>query len=254
MDLNDPIRICEEPMTDMHALQEEYQAKIQLLADASNRMAQMGYVTSCGGNISCRADDNVVLITPTKMYKGDIRFADICIVDFAGHVLFAGKGRKPTGEMPFHLRILTRRPDIRSVAHAHPKALTALALAHSDLLTRPLVPEVATEIGPLLPVAYAEPLSEDLAQAFDAVLERSDAFLMHNHGVLVCAREDPQQCLRLLDMLESTAVSAIMAASLGKVHEISREECEKLDNILKTRNLPCPGATGRMRSIVDLYY
>ena len=53
----------------MHELQIKYEGQIKELADASVRLAELGYVTSHGGNLSYRVAENVVLITPTKVAK-----------------------------------------------------------------------------------------------------------------------------------------------------------------------------------------
>ncbi|MFO7616843.1 MAG: class II aldolase/adducin family protein, partial [Bacteroidales bacterium] len=125
----------------MHPLQEKYQLGIQKMVVASKRIAEKGFVTSHGGNLSFRVDDDVILITPTKVPKAEIEFDDIALIDRQGRLLFASEGRKPTGETPFHLDILNRRPDLRGLIHAHPPPITALALVHSDILAKPLVPE-----------------------------------------------------------------------------------------------------------------
>ncbi len=53
----------------MNELQRKYQSQIEELAAAANRLAELGFVTSQGGNLSLRADENVILITPTKVAK-----------------------------------------------------------------------------------------------------------------------------------------------------------------------------------------
>ena len=118
-------------MTDF---QRKYEAQIEELRRAANRLAEVGFVTSQGGNLSLRADDDVVLITPTKVAKLAITFEDICAVDMQGKVLYAKEGRKPTGEWPFHVRIMNRRPDVRGIVHAHPPILTGFAIAGGDWL------------------------------------------------------------------------------------------------------------------------
>ena len=51
----------------MNKLQETYRAQIEELVAASNRLAQIGFVTSQGGNLSYRVAEDVILITPTKV-------------------------------------------------------------------------------------------------------------------------------------------------------------------------------------------
>ena len=169
----------------MNAFQEKYREQIEEIVKSANRIAEKGFVTSQGGNLSLRVDDNVILITPTKVAKESITFEDICAVDMDGKVLYAKPGRKPTGEWPFHTRILRNRPDVKGVVHAHPPILTGFAIAGGDWMQKPFLPEPVIEVGPMVMVPYAEPLSEELAERFDAVITKSNGFLMENHGALM---------------------------------------------------------------------
>ena len=122
----------------MKELQIKYENEIIELVHASHRLAELGYVTSAGGNLSLRTKDNLILITPTQTPKRLVRFEDICIVNLNGESVFVPEGKKPTGETPFHIRIMNKRPDIRSVVHAHPPLLTGFAIADSSLLAEPV--------------------------------------------------------------------------------------------------------------------
>ena len=72
--------------------QEKYKREIEELVEACHRCAELNYVTSSGGNLSCRVDENIVLITPTKTLKRKMRFEDICVIDLEGNVLYASEG------------------------------------------------------------------------------------------------------------------------------------------------------------------
>ena len=61
----------------MHILQETYKTQIDELVAACHRCAELNYVTSSGGNLSYRVDENVMLITPTKTLKRTMRCEDI---------------------------------------------------------------------------------------------------------------------------------------------------------------------------------
>lgn len=238
----------------MHELQEKYRIPILKLAKASQRIAEQGFVTSQGGNLSYRVDEDVVLITPTKVPKAEVQFEDVVILNMKGEILFASEGRKPTGESIFHLDILNQRPDLKGLVHAHPPAITALALAHSELLSRPLLPEPIIEVGPVLNVPYEEPLSQELSDAFKPVLMKSNAFLMLNHGFLIGSSTSVLRAAELLEMIEATAQSVILAKQVGAIKELTKEDVSKLDRTLKTRGLPMPGAPGINNSLSDLYF
>ena len=154
----------------MNLLQEKYKKQIEELIVACHRCAELNYVTSSGGNLSFRMEDGNILITPTKTLKRKMRFEDICIIDIEGNILYASEGKKPTGEWPFHTRILKKRPDIKAIAHAHPPILTGFAIADNGMMEKPFLPEPIIEVGPILTVPYETPLSEALSLQFDDVM------------------------------------------------------------------------------------
>ncbi len=238
----------------MHELQQEYQQEINELVESCVRVAELGYVTSHGGNLSYKVDENIVLITPTKVAKRKIKFDDICIIDMQGQVLYAKEGRKPTGETPFHLRIFKLRPDLKGIVHAHPPVMTGFAIADTDLLAKPTLPEPIIEVGPVVTVDYEEPLSEALAQAFDDKLDYANAFLMKNHGALVTSSDGVERALEFFEMMEAAAKSILVAELLGGVDCLPIEDVRNLERTMKTRQLPMPGALGKVSGLVELFF
>ncbi|WP_343246971.1 hypothetical protein [Diplocloster hominis] len=53
----------------------------------------------------------------------------------------------------------------------HPPILTGFAIVGSHILEKPILPETMIEVGPILNVPYATPLSEKLSEQFDDVSE-----------------------------------------------------------------------------------
>ena len=237
----------------MHALQTAYESQINEMVKTANRTAELGYVTSHGGNLSMRVAENTVLITPTKVAKRAIEFDDICVIDLYGKVLYAREGRKPTGEWPFHTRILQKRPDIKGVLHAHPPVLTGFAIAGGDWMERAFLPEPVIEVGPMVMVPYAEPLSDELAKNFDTVIGKSNGFLMENHGMLMVSPDGVWRALELTEMMEAAGKSILVALQLGSTQTIPYDEVMKLENVIKIRELPMPGLKGIVNSLSDVY-
>ena len=238
----------------MHELQKRYQKEIEELVETTVSLGEMGYVTSHGGNLSYRVDNDKVLITPTKVPKKKITFDDIVIVNINQEVLYSCNGRNPTGETPIHLNILKKRPDIKGLIHAHPPVLTGFALSNNEILSRPLLPEPIIELGPVLYVEYEEPLSHKLAASFDNVLDKSNAFIMKNHGVMICSPEGVSRALELLEMLECMAYSVFVAAAAGNINEIEAHEVDNLENTMRIRELPMPGRPGCVKCLREVYF
>lgn len=232
-------------------IREKYAKEIKQLTNACHRLGELGYVTSSGGNLSMRVAEDVILITPTKTPKRFMREEDICAVNLRGETVYAPDGKKPTGETTFHVRIMNMRPDVCAIVHAHPPILTGFAVARSNILSKAILPEPVIEVGPMLNVEYATPLSEELSQNFDKVIKKSNGFLMENHGALICNPNDIDEAVEQMQMFEAMAQSVVVAKVLGNVEFISKDEVLDLENVIKIRNLSFPGSENT--SLLDVY-
>ena len=218
-----------------------------------HRLAARGYVTSQGGNLAWRVDDNVILITATRLPKGEHEARDVVFVDPSGRRL-AG-AREPTGELPIYVSFFRDRPDVRSIVHCHPPCCSALAIsAGENPLMRPLFPEVILEIGPVPLVPYATPLTQELADTFKPFLAKYNAFLMQNHGVILVSPHDLAWTCGLVEELEASADSVLRAQAVGELCEIPRDALVEMDRIMTIRSLPRCGAPGVNPSLLDLYF
>jgi L-fuculose-phosphate aldolase len=234
-------------------LLDKHREKVETFVNVCCALSDNKYVTSCGGNLAWKLDDRTILITSTCLRKGDHQPEDAVFVDPDGKTL-EGKNR-PTGELPIYLKFFRDRPDIRSVIHCHPACCSAFAVADADnLLMRPVFPEIILEIGPVPLVPYATPLTEELASQFNPYLQKYNAFLMENHGLILTAPKGVDWAYNLVEELETAADSLIRAQSLGPVKSISKPRLKELEDTIKIRGLPYPGAPGANASLMDLYY
>lgn len=235
-------------------LREKYARDIEQCVEICQLLAVKGYVTSEGGNMSVRLEDDLFLITPTRLYKALVRDCDMVFVTGSGNVLESD--RKPTGETAMYFEIFRRRPDINSIIHAHPPAACAVAIIDAENpLMRPYFPETILECGPVPVVPYAEPLTQKLADKFVPFLDKYNTFIMENHGVIALSRGDIQSAFGQIDVLEGTALSLFHAKSAGyPVKEIPRSEVACLENTMKTRGVPFTGGEGCVGGLDELYY
>src|SRR5213079_3021654 len=88
------------------------------MALCCRQLAERGLMAGQDGNLAVRLGPDRVLVTPTGVIKALVGPADMVEVDLRGR---KRRGRyNPTSELDLHLRILTRRPDVGAVVHAHP--------------------------------------------------------------------------------------------------------------------------------------
>ena len=232
---------------------QKYPAEIRDFTMVCKRLADRMYVTSQGGNLSYKLEDNLILISPTCVCKSEISEMDVVFIDLEGKTVEGT--RKPTGEVPMYLNFYRDRPDINSVIHCHPPYSNTFAILKGiNWLMRPVFPETVAEVGPVPVVPYGEPLTQRLADNFAPCVEKYNAFLMENHGLTILSPADIRRTMQLVEILEVSAISILQALAVGEVKELSREDVRNLENTMRTRKLPMIGAPGANKSMVDLYF
>ena len=232
---------------------ERYGGEVVTFVEVCQTLSAHLYVTGHGGNLAWRLEDDLFLITPTQMNKGDITAKDVVFIDGEGKTVEGQK--RPTGETPMYINFFRERPDVESVIHCHPPMTGVFAITEGkNWLARPIFPETTTEVGPVLVVPYGEPLTQRLADNFLPYLRKANAFLMENHGLVIMSPRDIKWTMMLTELLEMTAVSILQAVGLGGIKEISKANVGNLDKILKIRDLPMFGAVGEYGSLVEMYY
>lgn len=235
------------------SLLSQYAPQVEKFIRVCHRLAGRLYVTSQGGNLAWKLEDDLLLITPTKLNKGDVQPEDVVFINLKGQTI-EGK-RKPTGETPMYLKFFSARADILSVIHCHPPALGAFAISSAkNWLMRPLYPELTIEVGPIPVVPYGEPLTEELAQNFAPFLPKYNAFIMENHGLVSMTRGDIDETMMSVEMIEVSAQSILMAMAAGGIKEISREGVIRLGNVIRTRSGSMCGGPGVNPSLELLYF
>jgi ribulose-5-phosphate 4-epimerase/fuculose-1-phosphate aldolase len=96
----------------------KYADEVAAFIGVTGHFADKMYVTGYGGNAAWKLEDDLILITPTKMNKGDITKDDVVFITMAGDVIEGNRsqtqgafarsdrraGRRDEG---------TQRPDVR---------------------------------------------------------------------------------------------------------------------------------------------
>ncbi len=232
---------------------EQYRAAVEQFIKVLHRLAQSKYVTAFGGNAAWKLDEDLLLITPTQMNKGDVTCDDVVFINRAGKTIEGT--RRPTGEKPMYLKFFEDRPDIVSVIHCHPPCVCAAAImADPGFLMRPYYPETTTEVGPVPVVPYGQPLTQQLAENFAPYLPKYNSFVMENHGLVTMTRGDIYWTLLTVELLEGSVDSMLRGLSAGTLKELSRDAVRDLSHIMTTRDLPLFGAPGVNTSLAALYF
>ena len=144
-------------------------------------------------------------------------------------------------------------PDVKGIIHAHPPILTGFAITGSDLMQRAYLPEPVIEVGPMIMVPYALPLSDELAMQFDACIARSNGFLMESHGCVMVSPDGLKRCLEMMEMMEAQGKSMVVAKIMGGLRSMDSAHVDELEQVLKARNLPMPGLPGAVEKLSDIF-
>jgi ribulose-5-phosphate 4-epimerase/fuculose-1-phosphate aldolase len=154
---------------------------IRSFLEAAHETARQRLVSCSSGNLSCRLDENLLLIKSSRAWLERLSPGDISLCRIADGMLVDGP--KPSVEIGFHAGIMRIRPEAHTVLHFQSPWATALA-CRSDVrrLSFDITPEVPYYIGPIGHVPFHMPGSSELADAVVASARRHTLILMHNHG------------------------------------------------------------------------
>ncbi len=84
-----------------------------------------------GGNLSARYDNDQVIVTSSGKDYSTVKADDLVITDYEGKIVKGEK--KPSSELPLHLAIYKRRPDVQSIIHTHAIWPYILSVCHRNL-------------------------------------------------------------------------------------------------------------------------
>ncbi len=183
-----------------------------------------GLTESTGGNMSVRANDNTVYITPTFTVKHFLKLQDIVRLTLDDKKIEGEK--KPSSERKMHLLIYRQRPDVNAVFHAHPPYATSFAVSGERIPVN-VLPEAVLLLRNIAYLPYKMPGTQEFADAFTSELKKGkDIFILQNHGVTVIGKTLKETYAKL-ETLEFLAKVVITAKKIGKIIEIPREEVEE---------------------------
>ena len=195
------------------------------MAQCCRQLAERGLIAGQDGNLAVRLGPDRVLVTPTGVIKALVGPADMVLVDLHGR---KRRGRhNPTSELDLHLRILTRRPDVGAVVHAHPPVATGFAVAGQDFHIF-VLPELILQCGEVPLVPYGTSGTPELGDRLEPHLAGHQAWLLANHGAVTVGATLDAAWIRM-ESLEHAARIIFAARALGRVNELSPAAVARLE-------------------------
>jgi L-fuculose-phosphate aldolase len=195
------------------------------MAQCCRQLAERGLIAGQDGNLSVRLGRDRALVTPSGVIKALVGPLDMVEVDLDGR---KRRGRRnPTTELDLHLRILTRRPDVGAVVHAHPPVATAFAVAGQTFDTF-VLPELILQCGQVPLVHYGTPGTPELGDRLEPHLAGQNAWLLANHGAVTVGPTLDAAWIRM-ESLEHGARIIWAARALGQVNELTSDAVARLE-------------------------
>ncbi|MBU4251387.1 MAG: class II aldolase/adducin family protein [Candidatus Omnitrophica bacterium] len=208
------------------------------------RLYTAGLAVAKSGNLSCRLDDESILITASGAALGQLKESDIVKVNLAGGK--SGAGPNPSSELPLH-SLVYKNFTAQAVIHCHPPLINGYFAVAKRL--KAISFETKFYLGDI-PVIPQETPTVTAPAPVIAALKTNNLVILKNHGIVAIA-DKFQEALSLTEALEEAVKSAAVARLFDK------SILDNLDLALKEdlkRNDPAYTMFSRqhIQAIVDL--
>lgn len=207
----------------------------RIVCEGGRELLRLGLVAGTWGNVSCRTDEGLMVITPSGIPYERLGQADmvpvglgcarppeesggcldpICGVDCAAPLAADwGCGNKPSSEAPMHAAIYRRRPEAKAIIHFH--SLYACAVSAMGEEVPPYLEDMAQIIGPSIRLSgHALTGSPRLSENVVAALDGRFGALMENHGA-VCLGRSMEEAFAAAQILEKACHIHVLLKSAG---------------------------------------
>ena len=202
-------------------LEKEQKLKEEMIK-AGRRLYQTSLVVARSGNLSCRLDQDNILITATATFLGELRPQEIVLVNINTH---KSEGNlPPSSELPMHSLIYKNFP-CQAIIHCHPPLINGYFAVAPAL--KALTFETSFYLGEVPVVAQDTP-TVTKPELVIAALKNNNLVVLKNHGT-VAIGSNFHDALSLTEALEE-AVKTLAIARL-----LQKDALDALDTALKER-------------------
>jgi len=197
----------------------------KVVLEAAKYMSRTDLVKGTWGNVSYREEDKI-WITPSGVPYNEMVENDIAVVDFDDGDWIEGNF-KPSSELPMHLAIYKKFPEIKAIVHFHAIYSSAFSAFGKDV---PCYTEDQAQIigGRIRVSKYAYPGTEELANNVVEALKDRFGAIMANHGAVAIGRS-MKEALAAAEVLEKSCHIAWLVGKEGK--GLSEDDIVKLRKI-----------------------
>ena len=180
------------------------------IVQITNELFAMGLLTPTGGNVSARgATDELIWITPSRLYKGGLTGEALVCIRADGTVV---EGTNPPSvEYQMHWASYAARPEATAAVHTHAPVATAFGITNQ---TFPAINTDAIFLADTRTVPWFMPGSTELAEAVSEALKASRGAILQCHGLMTVGKSMRDAATRAM-MLEETAKILLYCKQFG---------------------------------------
>ena len=180
------------------------------IVQITNELFAMGLLTPTGGNVSARgASDELIWITPSRLYKGGLTSDALVCVRSDGSVV---EGTNPPSvEYQMHWASYGARPESTAAVHTHAPVATAFGITNQ---TFPPINTDAIFLADTRTVPWFMPGSTELAEAVGEAIKVSRGAILQCHGLMTVGKSMRDAATRAM-MLEETAKILLYCKQFG---------------------------------------
>lgn len=179
----------------------------------SRKMWEAGLVVASAGNVSRRAGDGLIAITPTSIPYDVMTEEQIVIVELATRRAIESS-QTPSYELPMHVAIYGARPDVGAIVHTHAPFVTTLSVLRRPL--PPIIDEMMLNFGGQIAVSdYALTGTEEMGANVVRALGAQTGVILASHGN-VCIGATLERALLNAIAMEASARVYVQASLMGE--------------------------------------
>jgi len=194
-----------------------------------------GLIRGPSGNVSARLSADRILLTPGGVMKFNLHPDQLIVVNLDGEKVGPftdlNQDLKPTSELPMHLEVYRRRPDVGGVVHAHTSHAVALTAAGLTLRTQVLT-EGMLFLGVVPNAPYGTPTTTELSDSIVGLIPDHDAIMLPYHGSITFGH-DVWQAFSRTEVLEQVAEIQYLTRQFGGEKHLSKANIEKMIELRK---------------------
>ncbi len=189
---------------------------VENVVKTSHYLFNRKLVSGKAGNVSARfknPDGDVITITPTEISLSQVNTKNIVLLNTDG---FSINKNIPSSELPLHLEIYKKRPDVNGIVHTHSPYATGFSFSTQKIKRMEGLGD--TDKLYLAEVPYEPPGSKKLAFNVSKMIKNEDVILLKNHGLVVAGKNTEQAAL-MAEFVEEMAKTQFIAQFLNSMNK-----------------------------------